>query len=73
VGAHQGRIVGEDLARFLRGEAPRHVVLREALEGFSWQGPRRMPDAETRAWLLARPPPSVTDLQRDKGKAASKK
>jgi autoinducer 2 (AI-2) kinase len=73
VGAHQGRIVGEDLARILRGEAPRHVVRREALEGFSWEGPRRTPDAEARAWLLARPAPSVTDLQRDKGKAASKK
>ena len=41
IGAHQGRIVGDDLARFLRGEAPRHVVRREALEGFSWEGPRR--------------------------------
>jgi autoinducer 2 (AI-2) kinase len=73
IGAHQGRIVGEDLARFLGGEGARHVVRREALDGFSWEGPRRTPDAETRAWLLARPPPSVTDLLRDKGKAASKK
>jgi autoinducer 2 (AI-2) kinase len=73
IGAHQGRIVGDDLARWLRGEAPRHVVRREALEGFSWTGPRREPDAETRAWLLARPAPSLTDLQRDKGKAPAKK
>ena len=73
IGAHQGRIVGDDLARLLRGEAPRHVVRREALEGFSWAGPRREPDAATRAWLLARPAPSLTDLQRDKGKAPGKK
>jgi autoinducer 2 (AI-2) kinase len=73
IGAHQGRIVGDDLARLLRGEAPRHLVRREPLEGFSWAGPRREPDAETRAWLLARPAPSLTDLQRDKGKAPGKK
>jgi phosphoglycerate dehydrogenase-like enzyme/sugar (pentulose or hexulose) kinase len=66
IGAHQGRIVGEDLARLLRGEGPRHVVRREALAGFSWDAPRGAPDAETRAWLLARPAPSLTDLQRDK-------
>jgi autoinducer 2 (AI-2) kinase len=73
IGAHQGRIVGDDLARFLRGEPPRHVVKREALAGFAWAGPRREPDAQTRAWLLARPAPSLTDLQRDKGKGAPKK
>jgi len=73
IGAHQGRIVGEDLARLLAGEAPRHVVRREALEGFRWTGDRPEPDAATRAWLLARPAPSLTDLQRDKGKAAAKK
>ena len=72
VGAHQGRIVGDDLARLLRGETPRHVVRREALDGFAWNGTRREPDAELRAWLLARPAPSVTDLQRDKGKAKSR-
>jgi autoinducer 2 (AI-2) kinase len=71
IGAHQGRIVGEDLARLLRGEAPRHLVRREALAGFAWDAPRPEPDAETRAWLLARPAPSVTDLQRDKGKGAA--
>ena len=73
IGAHQGRIVGEDLARLLRGEAPRHLVRREAFEGFSWTAPRPEPDAATRAWLLARPAPSITDLQRDKGKASGKK
>jgi autoinducer 2 (AI-2) kinase len=73
VGAHQGRIVGDDLARLLRGEPPRHVVLPEALEGFRWEGQRRDVDAATREWLLARPAPSLTDLQRDKGKRAAKK
>jgi autoinducer 2 (AI-2) kinase len=73
VGAHQGRIVGDDLARLVRGETPRHVVRREALEGFRWGGERRDVDAATREWLLARPTPSLTDLQRDKGKRAAKK
>jgi autoinducer 2 (AI-2) kinase len=57
IGAHQGAIVSEDLARLVRGEEPRHVVRREALAGFSWSAPRAEPDAAARAWLLARPPP----------------
>ncbi|MEN8161026.1 MAG: NAD(P)-dependent oxidoreductase, partial [Myxococcota bacterium] len=68
IGAHQGRIVGDDLARLVRGEAPRHVVRREALDGFGWTEPRRSVDDATREWLLARPAPSLTDLRRDKGK-----
>ena len=72
IGAHQGRIVSEDLARLLGGDEPRHVVRREALDGFSWSAPRHSPDAATREWLLARPAPSLTDLQRDQGKAKSK-
>jgi autoinducer 2 (AI-2) kinase len=73
IGAHQGRIVSDDLARLLRGEAPRHLVRREAMARFAWDAARPEPDAETRAWLLARPAPSLTDLQRDKGKTAAKK
>jgi autoinducer 2 (AI-2) kinase len=73
IGAHQGRIVSDDLARLLCGEPPRHVVRREALAGFAWDAARREPDAATRAWLLERPAPSLTDLQRDKGKAPAKK
>jgi autoinducer 2 (AI-2) kinase len=68
VGAHQGRIVGDDLARLVRGETPRHLVRRDAFEGFRWDAPRADVDAATREWLLARPAPSLTDLQRDKGK-----
>jgi hypothetical protein len=30
-------------------------------------------DAETRAWLLARPAPSLTDLTRDKSRGGAKK
>ncbi len=72
IGAHQGRIVSDDLARWLAGGMPRHVVKREALAGFSWSGTRRPVDAATREWLLARPAPSLTDLQRDKGKPKPK-
>jgi autoinducer 2 (AI-2) kinase len=72
IGAHQGRIVSDDLARLLAGEAPRHVARPEALLGFTWTAPRRAVDAATREWLLARPAPSLTDLQRDKGKGQAK-
>ncbi len=65
VAAHQGRIVAADLARMLRGETPEHVRNPETLAGFSWLGPRPEPDAALLARLASRPPPAVSDLQRD--------
>jgi autoinducer 2 (AI-2) kinase len=73
IGAHQGRIVSDDLARLFAGETPHHLLNREVLDAFDPSGaaPRPEPDAATRAELLEHPPPSVTDLQRDKKKPAA--
>ncbi len=70
IGAHQGRIVSEDLARLAQGEAPRHALNPETAMAFDWATPRAEPDAATRAFLADRPPPAVTDLQKkeEKGK-----
>ena len=65
VAAHQGRIVAADLARMLRGEAPENVRNPETLAGFSWRGARPEPDAALLTRLATRPPPAVSDLQRD--------
>ncbi len=63
VAAHQGRIVVEDLKRMLAGERPRHVLNPQALEGFSWTGPRRGADEQVLERLEERPGPAVSDLQ----------
>ncbi len=63
VAAHQGRIVVEDLRRMLAGERPRHVLNPQALEGFSWTGPRRRADERVLEGLEERPGPAVSDLQ----------
>lgn len=63
VAAHQGRIVVEDLKRMLAGERPRHVLNPQALESFSWTGPRRSADERALEGLAERPGPAVSDLQ----------
>lgn len=63
VAAHQGRIVAEDLRRMLAGERPQHILNPQALEGFSWTGPRRAADARVLEELEERPGPAVSDLQ----------
>ncbi|MGH7337237.1 MAG: class II aldolase/adducin family protein, partial [Myxococcota bacterium] len=65
VAAHQGRIIVDALEQLLRGESPRNVLNPEALAGFSWTGPRRMPSADELAALAVKSGPAVTDLQRD--------
>jgi autoinducer 2 (AI-2) kinase len=70
VSGHQGRIVAADLARLLRGEAPRHILNREALARFDWTAPRPEPDPERVRALATRPAPAVSDLQRDGRPAA---
>lgn len=65
VASHQGRIVAADLARMLRGEAPEHIRNPQTLAAFAWRGARPEPDAAQLARLANRPPPAVSDLQRD--------
>jgi autoinducer 2 (AI-2) kinase len=69
VAAHQGRIVAEDLARLLRGERPRHLLNPELLAHLDLARPRPRPEPETLARLARRPPPAVSDLQRERPRA----
>jgi autoinducer 2 (AI-2) kinase len=62
VGAHQGRIVVDEIRRLVRGERPAHAVDASVLDGFSWDAPRRVPDEAVLAQLASRPAPAVTDL-----------
>jgi autoinducer 2 (AI-2) kinase len=64
VSAHQGRIITEDLERMLSGARPQHVRNPETLEEFDWERPRPRPDAEVLAELARRPPPAVSDIQK---------
>ena len=68
VAGHQGRIVAEDLARLLRGERPHFVLNPEVLGDFRWDAPRHRPSAARLAELAERPPPAVSDLQRDESR-----
>lgn len=72
VATHQGRIIAEDLRRLLCGERPLHVLNPETLSSFDWSKPRATPTAEALAALGGRPAPAVSDLQRDRGAAASR-
>jgi autoinducer 2 (AI-2) kinase len=67
VAAHQGRILGEDLERLRRGEAPHHLLNPETLEHFSWSRPRPRPSAELVERLQRGPAPAVTDLEKEAG------
>lgn len=65
IAAHQGAIIGDDLARLLRGERPLHCRNPQVLDAFDWDGPRREPSAAELETLRDAPPPAVTDLARD--------
>jgi phosphoglycerate dehydrogenase-like enzyme len=60
IGAHQGEIAAEQLRELLKGRAPGHILNPEALEGFSWTGPRREPSPQEMERLAANPKPSMT-------------
>ncbi|MDP6540814.1 MAG: NAD(P)-dependent oxidoreductase, partial [Planctomycetota bacterium] len=74
IGAHQGRIVSEDLARLVRGEPPRCALNPETALHFDWRTPRTGPDEATCCALRERPGPAVKDLKKKKptGKARRK-
>jgi len=63
VSAHQGAIVVEELRRLTSGEAPRHVMNREAMQGFAWSGPRRVPSEQALEGLRVSAAPAVSDLE----------
>jgi len=65
VSAHQGRIVAESLDTLLAGGRPRAILNPKVLDRFDWNAPRPAPDPEELRRLESRPPPAVTDLQRD--------
>ncbi len=73
IGAHQGRIVSQDLARLIRGEPTRCALNPDVAAGLDWSEARVLPDAATCAELRDRPPPAVTDLQKKKETAPRKK
>ncbi|MEW6553761.1 MAG: NAD(P)-dependent oxidoreductase [Actinomycetota bacterium] len=60
IGAHQGEIAARQLREMLKGKAPGHILNPEALEGFSWIGPRREPSPQEMERLAANPKPSMT-------------
>jgi autoinducer 2 (AI-2) kinase len=66
VAAHQGRIIADDLARLLRGQAPLHALDVEVADHFDWGAARPELSPAQVAELEHRPGPAVTDLQKDK-------
>lgn len=68
IGAHQGHIVSKDLARLMRGEAPRCALNPEVAERFDWNATRTRPDEATCQALRKRPPPAVSDLHKPRKK-----
>jgi autoinducer 2 (AI-2) kinase len=70
VATHQGQIISAELARIVRGEAPQHVLDRDALRDFSFDRKRRTPAPGELAALAARRGPAVSDLQRDAAPSA---
>lgn len=72
VAAHQGESVSSALLQLLAGGRPNNVLNPQALDGFSWEGPRPEPDPEELERLAQKSGPAVTDLQRDAKAADSR-
>jgi sugar (pentulose or hexulose) kinase/phosphoglycerate dehydrogenase-like enzyme/ribulose-5-phosphate 4-epimerase/fuculose-1-phosphate aldolase len=66
VARHQGAIVCAAIEKLLRGERPQACLNPEVLEAFDFSSPRPQPSAEVLEALLRKPPPGVSDLQRDR-------
>jgi len=71
VAQHQGADISAALLQLVNGEKPRACLNPEVLKDFSWDKPRKQPTAAEVEALLKRPPPGVTDLQRDENAGVS--
>ncbi len=60
IAAHQGAIAREQLAKLLAGGPPDHILNPDALESFTWTGPRKVPDEETKKRLSKNKRPTMT-------------
>ncbi len=65
VAQHQGEIVCSAIEQLIAGGKQLACLNPEVLGSFDWTSPRPQPDPEVLAALLRRPPPGVSDLQRD--------
>lgn len=66
VAAHQGESVTDALLQLLHGERPDNCLNPEVLDHFSFSAQRKTLSEAELAALLAKPPPAVTDLEKNK-------
>lgn len=66
VAQHQGADVCTSIEMLLGGRRPLACLNPEVLEKFDWTAPRLQPAPEALAALLGKPPPGVSDLERDR-------
>jgi autoinducer 2 (AI-2) kinase len=71
VAQHQGADVSAALLQLVNGEKPRACLNPEVLKDFSWDKPCKQPTPAEVEALLRKPPPGVTDLQRDENAGVS--
>jgi sugar (pentulose or hexulose) kinase/phosphoglycerate dehydrogenase-like enzyme/ribulose-5-phosphate 4-epimerase/fuculose-1-phosphate aldolase/putative sterol carrier protein len=71
VAQHQGADVSAALLQLVNGEKPRACLNPEVLKDFNWDKPRKQPTPTEVEALLRKPPPGVTDLQRDENAGVS--
>jgi len=71
VAQHQGADISAALLQLVKGENPRACLNPDVLKDFSWDKPRKQPSAAEVEALLRKPPPGVTDLQRDENAGVS--
>jgi autoinducer 2 (AI-2) kinase len=65
VAQHQGIDVCTSIEKLLAGDKPLACLNPDVLAAFSWSAPRPQPMPELVEALLRKPPPGVSDLQRD--------
>lgn len=71
VAIHQGADISAALLQLVNGEKPRACLNPDVLKDFSFDKPRKQPSPAEIEALLRKPPPGVTDLQRDENAGVS--